>query len=216
MASYAVQSSALWVHPASHTSRLIVLVCDASGRQGFFAGVTTGTGPGANPCAVASQAEQPAAPAEGPAPAAGDPTREDGNRAQPASIGPAVGPQPRPSVADEAPAVGPAAGLGPAVGAEPDSGKAASAVEVPSPGNVQNGAAVPISEEGMIGPQIGPQTGPGGPAQDTIGQHGLGDDAEVLVVQKVKRNRDADLRDVDDGRPKKQPLLSFGDDDDDT
>ena len=88
-------------------------------------------------------------------------------------------------------------------------------------------------EVGLIGPQIGPQIGPHvGPqpsfdraVQDSNGTGAQAPDHDAAVpsaehaVQDGKRDRpmlETPGATTDEARPKKKPLLSFGDDDNDT
>ena len=163
------------------------------------------------------QADKTAAPsgAAGAVPA-GDAAGADSDAAGAASIGPAAAPQHEPASAQQAAVDDPSSRLAAANGAEPSGEEAAVAEQT--------------SNAGLIGPQIGPQIGPptrpAGANEDSNGAGPQAPDRHSAMPSAEHAAPDGkrDRLDVveeagstaDEGRPKKKPLLSFGDDDDDT
>lgn len=153
--------------------------------------------------------------AAGAAPA-GDAAGAGSDAAAAAPIGPAAAPQQMPLTEQQTTIDGPSGNPAAANGAEPTGEEAAAAEE--------------SSRGGLIGPQMEPQIGPpAGPVEPTQGSNGAepqapASDTAMPAAEHAAHDGKRDQPDAgveagitaDQARPKKKPLLSFGDDDDDT
>ncbi len=164
-------------------------------------------------CALTDECHLQADKAAGAAPAS-DPAGADNDAAAP--IGPAAAPQHESSSAQQAAVNDQSGRPATANGAEPSSEEAA--------------AAEQTSDAGLIGPPIGPQIGaqarPAAADGDSNGAGPQASDHDTAAlspehaIQHGKRDRPDVGKEAgvppNESRPMKKPLLSFGDDDDDT